>query len=169
MKTPTVCRHHTGVFLLVLLLVLASPAWAVKFVWFPGALDTWLSSASTLANGARLLSTTIFVTNTGYTKADCELTVPSFSGAVAANGAVSLWILRTLDNTNYGDGDPSTDSPRLPDVVFPLRAVSTAQRVIMSGIDLPPEPFKALVRNDTGVTMNATWTLKCLNYVQQSQ
>jgi hypothetical protein len=165
-------RRHLMLSLWLLLLLalwLPHPAHATKFIWLPGTVSTWLSSASTLTNNSLLLSAAITLTDTGYTRAVCELVVPSFPSAPAANTAVSVWIIRQVDSSNYEDGDASTTPARMPDMVFPLRPVSTAQRVTLPSIDLPPGLFKALAKNDgTGVTMNATWTLKCLPFVLQT-
>jgi hypothetical protein len=159
-------------FLLVVLTLLLgsiAPAWSASVTWLPGPVQTWLNGTGALANNTLVLSGVITLTSGGYTKAVCELFVPTFSGAVTANTAVNVWILRQVDGTNYEDNTDATTPARNPDMVFPLRAVSTAQRVALPSIDLPPGLFKALVKNDgTGVTMNTTWTLKCLPYVLQS-
>lgn len=156
----------------LMLLCLVSPrvVSSANFIWLPGTVQTWLNGTSTLTNGSLVLSGAITLTSANYTRAVCELAVPSFSGAVTANTGVSVWIIRTVDaGTSYEDGDASTTPARMPDMVFPLRAVSTAQRVELPAIDLSPGLFKALVKNDgTGVTMNTTWTLKCQPYILQS-
>jgi hypothetical protein len=88
----------------------------------------------------------------GYTLCDVELVV-TYGSAPAANTSVTLWFLATQDGTNYEDGDASTTPARLPDCVFPLRAVTTAQRIIRR-VSLPWGVFKALARNDgTGQAM----------------
>jgi hypothetical protein len=158
-----------GLFLMLGLLVVR-PAHAIKFIWLPGTVSTWINGTSTLTNNSLLLSSAITLTDTGYTRAVCELAVPSFPSAPAANTGVSVWIIKQVDGgSNYEDGDASTTPARMPDMVFPLRAVSTAQRVTLPSVDLPPGLFKALLKNDgTGVTMNATWTLKCLPFVLQT-
>lgn len=157
--------------LLLLLVWLPRPAHAIKFIWLPGTIGTWLSSGSTLTNNSLLLGSAITLTEAGYTRAVCELALTGFSGAVTANTGMSMWIIRQVDGTNYEDGDGTTPitPARMPDVVFPLRAVSTAQRVSIPNIEVPPGLFKVLLKNDgTGVTMNATWTVKCLPYVLQT-
>ena len=155
--------------LLLLLLWLPQQSRAAPFRWLAGTVDTWVNGTSTLANNSLVISGVITITSAGYTRAVCELAMPAPSGTVTANTAVSVWMLRQVDGTNYEDGDGSTTPARFPDMVFPLRAVSGAQRVELPSIELPPGLFKALVKNDgTGVTLNTTWTLKCLPYVLQS-
>jgi hypothetical protein len=91
----------------------------------------------------------------GYELCDVELVV-TYGVAPTANTGVAVWFLSTQDGTNYEDGDGSTTPARLPDAVFPLRAVTTAQRVIRR-VPLPFGNFKALAKNDgTGQAMGAT-------------
>src|SRR3954468_17781018 len=68
-------------------------------------------------------------TGDGYTLCDIELVV-TYGSAPTASTGVSFWFLTTQDGTNYEDGDNSTTPGRMPDVVFPLRAVTTAQRIV---------------------------------------
>jgi hypothetical protein len=94
-------------------------------------------------------------TGDGYTLCDVEL-VATYGTAPAANTGVSVWFLGTQDGTNYEDGDTGITPGRMPDVVFPLRSVTTAQRIIRR-IFLPWGLFKPLARNDgTGQAMAAT-------------
>jgi hypothetical protein len=91
----------------------------------------------------------------GYTLCDVELVV-TYGVAPTASTGVSLWFLSTQDGTNYEDGDNSTTPGRVPDVVFPLRAVTTAQR-INRRVALPWGNFKPLAKNDgTGQAMAAS-------------
>lgn len=154
---------------LLLCLGLPYTAWTASFIWLPGTVQTFLNGTSTLTNNSLVLSSAITLTSANYTRGVFELAVPSFSGAPTANTAVSVWIIRQADGSAYEDGDASTTPARNPDMVFPVRPVSTAQRIELPAIDLPPGLFKVLVKNDgTGVTMNTTWTLKCLPYILQS-
>jgi len=99
---------------------------------------------------------------------DCEIFINSFSGAVTAGTAITVWLLHQVDASNYEDGGASVIPARLPDMTFPLRAVSTAQRVIRSDVRIPAGLFKPLVYNSgTGVSMQGStggvpWTLKCI-------
>lgn len=93
----------------------------------------------------------------GYVLADLELSV-TYGTAPTANTVCSVWFLQTQDGTNYEDG--SNTGPiipgRMPDVVFPLRNVNTAQRIIRT-VTIPQGNFKVLLRNDgTGQSMAAS-------------
>lgn len=106
-------------------------------------------------------------TGDGYVLCDAELVV-TYGSAAAANSAPALWFLGTQDGTNYEDGDNSTTPARLPDVVFPVRAVTTAQRIIRRVL-LPWGLFKPLLKNDgTGQAMAASGnTLKIRPVTEQ--
>lgn len=110
---------------------------------------------NSLANNSNALGSTITLSNTGFRFGELELLV-TFGVAPTANTAVTVWLLREVDGTNFEDGGASVTPTRLPDAVFPLRAVTTAQRIIVP-VDLPPGNFKALLRNDgTGQAMAAS-------------
>lgn len=119
-------------------------------------LTTGLNS---LANNALAISgafdNTVGQTGDGYTLCDLELVV-TYGSAPTANTGVTVWLLGSQDGTNYEDGDASTTPARLPDAVFPLRAVTTAQRIIRR-VSLPHGLMKALLLNDgTGQAMAAS-------------
>jgi hypothetical protein len=167
-------RQRLAVGLLLCVLV-ATPAMglAATFVWLRGAAQVWLTNSTNVASGSSILSGAITLTSANYTRADCELNVPAWSTTVTANTAVVVWLIRSVDATpNYEDGAAATDPARTPDMVFPLRAVNAAQRIIMPNIELPRGLFKALVKNDgTGASMNGAttaWTLTCTPFVLQS-
>lgn len=92
----------------------------------------------------------------GYTGCDVELFINSLASAPTTAGvSVTVWFLETQDGTNYEDGDASTTPSRLPDVVFPVRLVSTAQRIIRRVL-LPAGNFKTLLKNETTKAFGAS-------------
>jgi hypothetical protein len=118
------------------------------------ALSTGLNS---LANNALVASSAITLSTgePGYQRCEAELVV-TYGTAPTANTACVVWLLREIDGTNYEDGSSTVTPVRNPDLVFPLRAVTTAQRIVVTG-DLPPGSFVALLRNDgTGQAMAAS-------------
>jgi hypothetical protein len=118
------------------------------------ALSTGLNS---LANNALVASSAITLSTgePGYQRCEAELVV-TYGTAPTANTACVVWLLREIDGTNYEDGGSTVTPSRNPDLVFPLRAVTTAQRIVVTG-DLPPGSFVALLRNDgTGQAMAAS-------------
>lgn len=91
----------------------------------------------------------------GYTLCDLELVV-TFGTSPAASTGISVWFLGQPDGTDYEDGSSSVTPARLPDAVFPVRAVTTAQRIVRR-IAIPPGTWKALALNDgTGQALAAT-------------
>lgn len=138
----------------------------------PVVLKYLLGTQTTLATTAlnsqannALVSCTVFDNTVGgagdgYTLCDVELFVTFGTNPTAATG-VSLWLLTTQDGTNYEDGDSSTTPARPPDFVFPVRAVTTGQRIIRRGV-LTHGKFTPLLKNDgTGQAFAAsTNTLK---------
>jgi len=115
------------------------------------ALGTGLNS---LANNALVASSAITLSTgePGYQRCEAELVV-TYGTAPTANTACVVWLLREIDGTNYEDGSSTVTPSRNPDLVFPLRAVTTAQRIVVTG-DLPPGSFVVLLRNDgTGQAM----------------
>jgi len=118
------------------------------------ALSTGLNS---LANNALVASSAITLSTgePGYQRCEAEIVV-TYGTAPTANTACVVWLLREVDGTNYEDGSSTVTPSRNPDLVFPLRAVTTAQRIVVTG-DLPPGSFVALLRNDgTGQAMAAS-------------
>jgi hypothetical protein len=169
------CRRALLLLSLLLVWTTASHAAPLVETWKRGTVDTWLTNATDVTNNSLILGSAVTITNTGYMLAECQLFVNSFSGAVTANTGISVWFVTEVDGTNYEDCGAGVTPARLPDVVFPLRPVSTAQRVGMKNVQIPAGLPKACVKNEgTGVTMQGStggvpWTLKCLPQTPQSQ
>jgi hypothetical protein len=123
-----------------------------------GTATTVLSTGlNSLANNALVASSAITLSTgePGYQRCEAEIVV-TYGTAPTANTACVVWLLREVDGTNYEDGSSTVTPSRNPDLVFPLRAVTTAQRIVVTG-DLPPGSFVALLRNDgTGQAMAAS-------------
>lgn len=95
-----------------------------------------------------------------------------------AGSTVDLYLITAPDGTNYSDNTTGASgaAPATAYVGgFPLRAVTTAQRVQLGGpgfqamIQLPPVKFKAFLLNRAGQTMAASGnTLKMVPYRVQS-
>lgn len=155
------------------LLLLAGHAHAATITYLQsGTQDTWLTSSSNIANNGLVLSSAVSLTNPGHLYGYCTLNAASWSGTVAVGSAVSAWLLVSTDGgTTYPDGDGSTTPARPPDIVFPLRNVSTAQIVDARVDRMPLGSFKILAKNDgTGVTINGAttaWTVKCKTHTLQ--
>jgi len=111
------------------------------------ALTTGLNS---LAADARAISSALDNGSDRYLYGDFELVV-TYGVAPSSGGYVALYLVRSADGTNYADGDASIAPPATAWVGnFPVRAVTTAQRVIIPRVLLPPALFKAVVQNKGG-------------------
>lgn len=94
---------------------------------------------------------------------DLELSV-TFGSANAADRAISVWFLATVDGTNFEDGSSSVTPNRPPDAIFVTRAV-TAHRIMVYGVRVPPRDFKPILRNDSAQAFPASGsTLKAFFY-----
>jgi hypothetical protein len=114
-------------------------------------IDTALNS---MANNALVAGSAFSASD--YLLAKFELYIASFSAAPTANTGFALWLLATLDGTNYADGSTSVTPADAPNCVFSLRAVSTVQRRYRR-ITIEPGTWIPLLKNDgTGVSAAAT-------------
>lgn len=136
-------------------------------------LDTELNS---LANNGRAIDASSYANQTnlflfGY----FELNV-TFGTAPTAGNLIELYLVPAPDGTNYDDGSSSID-PAYTTYAggFPVRAVTTAQKIPLGGpglpalISLPPLPFKALIINKSGQAFPSSGsTLKMVPYRYQT-
>ena len=96
--------------------------------------------------------------------ADFELKV-RLQVAPTAGDVVSLWFVQASDGTNYEDGSDTVTPQKPPDVVFPLRAVTTQQQITRKHILLPATKLKPLIVNDSGQAFTDTDDENVLSYV----
>lgn len=130
------------------------------------ALDTALNS---MANNTNVLSSAVSFESAdqGMRFVEGELLV-TFPTAPGANTAFCVWFLREVDGTNYEDGGTSVTPTRPPDMIFTVRAVTTAQRIVQVA-DLPPGAPRVLIRNDgTGQAIAASGNTFKLRPVSES-
>lgn len=93
---------------------------------------------------------------------DLELYVHTQGSARSAGATVEVYILPTVDGTNYADA--TYGNPELV-AVFPLDAATTARYGIRRDIPIPPGSFKLALYNRTGQAFAATTsTLKYRTY-----
>ncbi len=88
-----------------------------------------------------------------------------FTGAPSAGRSVELYFILAADGTNYEYGDDSAAPPDGAFVgAFALSVVSTAQRITLRNIVLPPCKFKPLILNSSGQAMTNTDNENVLSY-----
>lgn len=75
-----------------------------------------------------------------------------------AGEVVELYILESVDGTNFGDGSGSVQPPDTALVgIFPVRAVAGAQRItLVDPVPLKPGKYKYLLKNNTSDAFDAT-------------
>lgn len=122
------------------------------------------SELNSLANNSNALgaafSNNVGGTGNGYTLCDLQLVV-TFGTAPSANTGLTLWLLGSQDGATFEDGSSSVTPARMPECVFPVRAVTT-QQVIIRRILLPFGIFKPLLQN-TGTGQSLASTGNTLN------
>jgi hypothetical protein len=130
------------------------------------ALSTELNA---LANAASAVSSAIDNTSGRHMYSDWELAV-AYGSAPAANGRCTLYLLPSVDGTNYPDFVSGSEPPHMQVGGFPLRAVTSAQRLVLRRVLVPPGLFKVGLLNSAGQAMPATGTtVKYIFYDEQVQ
>lgn len=112
-----------------------------------------------LAAGSNATGSTIANSASRYLFADFELYL-GIGASVAAGGYQSLYLIKSVDGTNYEYGSATVDPPISALVgIFqnPAVAASTACRMTLERVPLPNTTFKPVISNDnaSGAT-NAT-------------
>jgi hypothetical protein len=112
---------------------------------------------NSLASGARALSSSFGGDTTAADLyGDFELVV-TFGVSPSTGATVDLYLLRAADGTNFSDGSSSVAPPNSAFVgAFEIRAVTSAQRIVLPDIVLPPGLWKALIVNSAGQAMAAS-------------
>jgi len=90
---------------------------------------------------------------------DLELTV-DFVSAPAAGGYVSVFLLPSVDGTNYADGSASVPPQgALLACAIEVQAATTAQRLCAQNVAIPPGLFKYMVTNNTSQAFPASGSI----------
>lgn len=134
----------------------------------PAAAEKWLpSTRSGNSSGVTLLSTelnSLGTTGTATSSSahdndadldiyvDLELKI-TYATNPTANSTILCYIVRTVDGTNFEDTPPQSGLVG----AWTLKATTSAQRIIIPGVVLPPRDFKIhVVANTTGQTAAAS-------------
>jgi hypothetical protein len=132
------------------------------------------ASLTTLAAGSAVITTSPGIDNTSRLDywADFELTI-YFGSAPTAGQTVDLYLLESADGTNYADGTAGSSPVTVQTHFvgsFPVRAVTTIQRVSLRGVPLPPLKTNVQLVNNTSQAFAAQSTgsrLKVVTYREQ--
>ena len=101
--------------------------------------------------------------------ADFEL-LADYGTAPAAGTLVELYLVQSVDATNFIDGSASVVPQASTHIgSFELRNITTDQRLVIEGIRIPPREFKIILWNKGGQAMSASGhTLKMRKYTTQA-
>lgn len=81
---------------------------------------------------------------------DWELAV-TFGTGPTLDAAIDLYLVPAVDGTNYVDGDASIrPAPNLYVGSFYVRNVTSAQRMAIRDVPMPPGLYKAVIANNSG-------------------
>lgn len=87
---------------------------------------------------------------------DWELAV-TFGTAPTLDAQISLFLVPSVDGTNYADGDASIrPAPNLYVGSFYVRNVTSAQRMAIRDVPMPPGLYKAVILNESGQAFPAS-------------
>jgi hypothetical protein len=114
-----------------------------------------------LASGSAAIATTAQDNDLGDLYADAELTV-DFVSAPTADGMIDLYLVRTVDGTNYEDSTTGgTERPPKNGYVgsFFVANTTAAQRLVIPEIWLPPRDFKPFIVNLTSQAFPASGSI----------
>jgi hypothetical protein len=125
----------------------------------PNAIQTIMSTElNSLANNANAIAGSAINNETGLGLFADFLLTCTFAVSPTAETFLNLYLLPSLDGTNYPDGS-NTITPNSNCLIgaLPVRAVNTVQRINLPKVALPPFHFLILVRNEaTGAALSAT-------------
>jgi len=138
-----------------------------------GALVDLLSTGlNSFANNARVVSDVVVNATALNLYADFELVVAYATAPATGKKIGELYILPTVDLTNFASGSDTVNPQRALLVgVFETVAPSTStpERLVLPAITLPPRNFKVLFKNTSGFNLAATNnTLKMRGYKLES-
>ena len=128
------------------------------------ALSTGLNS---LADNDTNISAAIDNSSNLHLFMDVEVYLASVDLSAQTNPAVYIYVITSLDGTNYEDGSDSVVPPQMPTRIAALRAVNGAQRRVVRGIAITPGLFKIVVENQSGAALAASGnTVKYRTYYE---
>lgn len=140
-----------------------------KWVAGEGAQNGITTGLDSLGDGNTAISAAIDNLTDLYEYIDLELYLAQITGI--APPYVSIWILYSLDGTNYEDGSagtPGTLPVKQPDAIIPIAEANVTSRKIVTNIPIAPLKFKILLQNSTGAAFAASGnTLKYNRHNEQ--
>ena len=114
-------------------------------------------AAANIAAGANALGSEIDNSTNKDTECDIEVSI-TCGVAPTADKVMEVYILYALDGTNYEDGNAvgPVDPKKAPVGCVAVRAVTSAQKCVISGVPLRPYKFKVLLKSELDQTATTT-------------
>jgi len=130
-----------------------------------GTIVTLMSTElNSLANNTTAAASGDFDNSTNLNPWGLFELVCEYGVAPTANTVIGLWLISKIDGTNYEDYS-AIEPARSPDVMFRVRAVTTAQRITVRGMLRPGLQLPVARNLATGQTLAASGnTIKVLPY-----
>lgn len=130
---------------------------SIKLEAYGSAANALTTELDALANGSyTAASAEINNSSDLYLFNDLELTV-TFGSAPTVNNPIEMYLIPSIDGTNFADGGGAVAPARNLYVgSFLLRAVTTAQRCLLRGVPLPPGKYKYVAKNGSGQAFPAS-------------
>ena len=140
---------------------------ANQVLWKAPTARTSGISADTIAAGSNEIGSEIDneVNLDRYMSAELTWTCATAS---TENEVMELYILYSLDGTNYEDGSDSVDPKKSPVAVFVDDGGTAVQKQTVSGISIKPFAFKALLKSEL-TNSAASVTLDIETYNEEVQ
>lgn len=138
---------------------------------FPAATTYLTTELDALADGANKLGAAIDNTANGDMYMDLELYVAAAATSRESGAHAPLYMLPSVDGTNYCYGSDTLDPPATALVSnFVLTAASDALYTTLDHILVPAGKFKMLIMNETGFALAGSMsTLKYALYNEEIQ
>lgn len=132
----------------------------------PTVLTTLTTTDAAIANNAnyhQTASADLIINNTSSKELFIAMEIVGTWAATPTEGGIfRVWLLPSLDGTNYSDGGSVTPSTQ-HSLALPVRAVTTSQRIIAGqegGIFIWPGSNKVMFRNEAGSQLNSGAVIK---------
>lgn len=134
---------------------MAVSKWSPSSRGTAGLITILSTELNALANDAGVTTGVIENSTSLDQYADFEL-VATFASAPVADKTVDLYLVRSVDASNYEDASAARPPASGWVGAFVLDNVATVQRKTIAGVMLPPTSFKLLIVNKSGVAMTAS-------------
>jgi len=125
--------------------------------------NTLVSSGASLSNNTISAASTAYDNKTNLNTYGWLEFTGTFSVAPSdTSPTLDIYFSESADGTNYQDA-PLTggaDQGEMHVTSIPIQKVTSAQRIVVGPVALPPNALKAYADNQTGQTLSSAWTLK---------